>query len=386
MDNLLFRGNTEILVRKNLEQKLDQGKKLRIKFGIDPTGDRIHLGHASTIRRLKHFQDAGHQIVLIVGSFTGRIGDASDKNSERQLLSAEQIKDNMRQYEKLLGRIFDTKQAEIHYNHEWFDNMPLDEWLRINQLFSVAQMIERDNFNQRYKDGNRIGLQEFQYPLMQGYDSVAIKADVEIGGNDQLFNLMAGRTIQKAYDQEPQDIITYELLMADDGRKMSKTWANCVWIDDEPEDMFGKIMRINDDLIMHYFELATDVEGSEMADLLQSLKTGNPRDVKLRLAGEIVSIYHDEDAATAAREAWERQFSQGELPEDIEEFKAGKADWDPAELLVEAGLVSSKSEARRLLKSGGAKLNGDKITDEQVTVTDGDVLQAGKRRFAKIKL
>lgn len=386
MDNLLFRGNTEILVREELEQKLDNSEKLRVKFGIDPTGDRIHLGHASTIRRLKHFQDQGHQVVLIVGSFTGRIGDASDKDSERQILSEEQIKENMRNYEKQLGKIFDVEAAEIHYNHEWFEDMALDEWLRINQLFSVAQMIERDNFDQRYKSGNRIGLQEFQYPLLQGYDSVAVKADVEIGGNDQLFNLMAGRTLQKAYGQSPQNVITYDLLMADDGRKMSKTWANCVWIDDDPDDMFGKVMSINDNLIMHYFELATDVGSEEMASLLSQLKEGNPRDVKLRLGEEIVTIYHDAQAAALAREAWEQQFSQGQLPKDIPEFKTDKRDWDVTELLLRSGLVDSKSEARRMLESGGVKLNGDKLDNRQISVANGDILQAGKRRFVSIKL
>ncbi len=386
MNELLFRSSRDIIVRDELEKKLKSGQALRIKYGIDPTGSRIHIGHAATMRKLKHFQDEGHQVVLIIGSFTGRIGDASDKDSERQLLTTEEVKANMKGYEQHLSRIFDLSKVEFHYNHEWFEDMQLDEWMRINQLFSVAQMIERDNFSKRFKAESRIGLQEFQYPLLQGYDSVAVRADVEIGGTDQLFNLLAGRTIQKNYGQDPQHIITYELLQSDDGRKMSKSWANCIWIDDEPNDMYGKVMRINDDLIMHYFELCTDLSGEEIEVLRSQLEDTNPKEVKARLAKEIVSIYHGEESSEAAAAAFDSQFSKGELPEDITEVKLDSGKWDLPQLLLETELVSSKSEARRLIQQGGVKLDGRKLTDDNVELTNGVVLQAGKRRFVRIRL
>lgn len=386
MNDLILRGSSEVIVRKDLEAALKSGKKLRIKFGIDPTGDRIHIGHAATIRKLKYLQDAGHQIVLIVGSFTARIGDASDKTSERQIMSPEEIERNMKHYRQLLGSIFYIDKAEVHYNHEWFSRMSLDEWLRVNQLFSVAQMIERDNFAKRFENGDRIGLQEFQYPMLQGYDSVAVKADVEIGGNDQLFNLMAGRTMQKNYGQKPQHIITYELLQADDGRKMSKSWANCIWIDDAPQDMFGKVMNIKDELTMHYFTLCTEVPDDELKAMLAGLKDMNPKDLKIRLATEITTLYHGADKAGAAKEAWERQFSNKELPADIPEMKIDKPEWDTVELLLNLELAASKSEARRLIDQGGVRLNGETIKDETVTVKDGDVVQVGKRRFKRVRL
>ncbi|MEX0668245.1 MAG: tyrosine--tRNA ligase [Candidatus Saccharimonadales bacterium] len=385
MNELLFRASTEVVVREDLEAKLKKGAKLRIKYGIDPTGDRIHLGHAATIRKLKHFQDAGHQVVLIVGSFTGQIGDASDKDSERTILTKEEVQANMANYETLLAKIFDIDSAEIHYNHEWFNDMSLDEWLRINQLFSLAQMIERDNFSKRFERGDRIGLQEMQYPMLQGYDSVAVRADVEIGGNDQLFNLLAGRNIQKAYDQEPQNIISYELLLADDGRKMSKSWANCIWIDDEPADMFGKVMSINDDLIMHYFKLVTEVSDDEMTKLEKDLKTNNPRDVKLRLAEEIVSIYHDETSAASAKEAWLSQFSDKKLPATIPDFVVDNQQQNLVDLIVAVELADNKSEAKRLIEQGGVRINSHKVDSEMVNVNDGDVLQVGKRKFVRIK-
>lgn len=386
MNELLFRGSQEIIVEKELKEKLASGDKLRIKYGIDPTGSRIHIGHAATMRKLKHFQDEGHQIVLIIGSFTGRIGDASDKDSERTLLSSEEVKANMKGYEAQLGRIFDLEETEFHYNHEWFEKMSLDEWLRINQLFSVAQLIERDNFSKRFASGSRIGLQEFQYPLLQGYDSVAVEADVEIGGSDQLFNLLAGRTLQKSYGQNPQNIITYELLQADDGRKMSKSWANCIWIDDEPNDMYGKVMRINDELIMHYFELCSDLTNAELDEIKVQLKKDNPKVVKSRLAREIVSIYYDEATAFAAEEAFSSQFVKGELPENIEEMTLKKAEWNLVDLLAETGLAASKKEANRLISQGGVKINSQKTDESEVILSSGDVVQAGKRRFVKINL
>lgn len=385
MDKHILRGSAEVVDHQELEKKLQRKDPLRVKIGIDPTGDRIHIGHASVIRKLKHFQDMGHQVVLIVGSFTGRIGDASDKANERPILSKEDTKANMADYEKQLARIIDTDKAEVRYNHEWFEAFELSEWLRINQLFSVAQMIERDNFAKRFESGTRIGLQELQYPLLQAYDSVAVQADVEIGGTDQLFNLMAGRTVQKHYNQTPQDIITYDLLLADDGSKMSKSWENCIWVDDTPEDMYGKVMRINDDLIMHYFTITTDVEDDELERMQQQLNEGaNPRDIKQRLAREIVGIYHGTSAAEKAERAFIRQFRDKETPEYIPETVVPKTEWETTELLLHAELAGSKSEARRLIEQGGVRLNGEQIHGDTVSVTDGDVLQTGKRHFRKL--
>lgn len=386
MNTHILRGSSEVVDRKELERKLEDRQPLRIKFGIDPNSDRIHIGHASIIRKLKHFQDMGHQVVLIVGSFTAQIGDASDKEQERPVVSREDIEVNIRDYEQHLARIIDMDKVELRYNDEWFDSLELREWLYLNQLFSVAQMIERDNFAKRFQAGTRIGLQEFQYPILQAYDSVAVRADVEIGGTDQLFNLMAGRTVQKHYGQRPQDIITYDLLLADNGNKMSKSWHNCIWIDDAPEDMYGKVMRIDDDLIMHYFTLATDVEDAQLQDMQQRLTKGdNPRDIKQRLAREVVAIYHDDQAAQQAEQAFIRQFQNKELPENITEVVLPKSDWEVTELLLHTELAASKSQARRLIEQGGVRLNGQQVSDDEITVSDGDVVQAGKRRFRQLR-
>lgn len=387
MQELIFRSVQEVHVRDELEAALGGAAPLRIKYGIDPSGNRIHIGHASTIRKLQHFIDAGHQVVLIVGSFTGMIGDASDKQSERNMLDADTVRANMRDYESQLRRIIDMDRVELHYNHEWFEPMELSEWLEINQLFSVAQMIERDNFSERYQRGARIGLQEFQYPLLQGYDSVAVQADVEIGGTDQLFNLMAGRTVQKHYGQAPQHVITYELLQADDGQKMSKSWENCIWVDDTPEDMYGKLMRINDELTMHYFRICTDISDEELAEYERQLENGNnPREVKDAMARAVIAVYHDKSAADRAAQAFTRQFREGKLPQDIPEVAISKTEWQTDSLLVEAGLASSKSAARRLLEQGGVRRNQEPVNANRIQIEDGDVIQAGKRRFARIAL
>lgn len=386
MNTHILRGSSEVVDRKELERKLEDEQPLRIKFGIDPNSDRIHIGHASVIRKLKHFQDMGHQVVLIVGSFTAQIGDASDKEQERPVVSREDIEVNIRDYEQHLARIIDMDKVELRYNDEWFDSLELREWLYLNQLFSVAQMIERDNFAKRFQAGTRIGLQEFQYPILQAYDSVAVRADVEIGGTDQLFNLMAGRTVQKHYGQRPQDVITYDLLLADNGTKMSKSWHNCIWIDDVPEDMYGKVMRIDDDLIMHYFTLATDVEDTQLQDMQQRLTEGdNPRDIKQRLAREIVTIYHDDQAAQQAEQAFIRQFQNKELPENITQVVLPKSDWEITELLLHTELAASKSQARRLIEQDGVRLNGQQVSGEEITVSDGDVVQAGKRHFRQVR-
>jgi tyrosyl-tRNA synthetase len=386
MKDLILSRTQDVIVRDEFERLLDT-KKLRIKFGIDPTGPELHLGRAATIHRLRNFQDMGHQIVLIVGDFTAKIGDASDKQSERQPLSDEQIKANMADYQRQMAQILDMDKVELHYNSEWLSKLTFSDVIELAQQFTVAQMIERENYNLRFKEGKPIGLHEFLYPILQGYDSVAVKADVEVGGTDQLFNLMAGRTMQKYHGQTPQQVITFDLLTGPDGRKMSTSWGNAIYITAEPNDMYGQLMRVNDELIAQYYRIATDVPEEAIEAAVQDIAAGaNPRDTKASLAREIVTIYHGEKAALAAEEAFNRQFREGKRPEDIPTESVSKADWDPVELLVGLKLTDSKSEARRLLEQGGVRLNDEKIDGKELSLKNGDVVQVGKRRFVKLKV
>lgn len=387
MKDLILSRAQEVIVKSEVEQALSGDKKLRIKLGIDPTGPILHLGRASVVRRLRNLQDMGHQIVLIVGDFTARIGDASDKTSERQILTDEQIKANMADYKRQLGLILDMDKVEFHYNSEWLGKMSAAELIELAQQFTVAQMIERENYALRFKENRPIGLHEFMYPILQGYDSIAVKADIEIGGSDQLFNLLAGRTMQKYAGQKPQSVITFDLLTGPDGRKMSTSWGNTIYITDEPNDMYGKIMRVNDELIAEYYRICTDVPLDLIEQVVADIAAGaNPRDTKASLAREIVSIYHGAEAAEAAEKAFNDQFREGKLPEDIAEEVVSKKDWDPVELLVGLKLAESKSEARRLLQQGGVRLNGDKVEGSELKVKSGDIIQVGKRRFAKLKV
>ncbi len=386
MKELILDRAKDIIVKEELAEKLTS-EKLRIKFGIDPTGPELHLGRASTIHRLKNLQDMGHQIVLIVGDFTAKIGDASDKTSERQPLSDEQIKKNMADYKKQIGKILDIDKVEFHYNSEWLSKLDLSKLIELAQQFTVAQMIERENYALRFKEGKPIGLHEFLYPILQGYDSVAVKADVEIGGTDQLFNLMAGRVMQKYFGQAPQHVITFDLLTGPDGRKMSTSWGNAIYITDTANDMFGQLMRIHDDLISAYYKICTDVPLEAIEAVEKSLAEGdNPRDTKASLAREIVSIYHGEKAAVEAEEAFNRQFREGKLPSDIEEVELTKKEWDPIDLLVGVKLAESRSEARRLIEQGGVRLGGEKVEFGEIKVRSGAILQVGKRRFLKLKV
>jgi len=384
---IIFRGATHVVVKEDLEKKLTTGEPLRIKLGIDPTGSRLTLGHAVNLWRLRAFQELGHQIVLIIGTFTGQVGDTSDKETERPMLSAEQVMENMQSYADFASRALDMEKVEVVQNGDWFNEMPLSKFMHLQSLFSVAQMTERDNFDKRLKKGDKVGLHELSYAILQGYDSVAVKADVEIGGNDQLFNVLAGRTVQKAHDQEPQNVVIYDLLIGSDGKKMSKSSGNCIWIDDEANEMYGKVMRISDDLILHYYELATLVPDEELEKAKAELDgDGNPRDIKARLAREITALYHGEEKADSAAKAFDSQFKDGKLPDDIKVVELEVRSWKTVDLLVKTGLAPSKSEARRLLEQGAVKLNQEKVEAEEIEVRDGDIIQAGKRRFAKIQL
>lgn len=385
-EQLLTRGIEDVIVRDDLAKRLDGRKPLRIKFGIDPTGDRIHLGHAVVYWKLREFQELGHHVIILIGDYTAMIGDTSDKQSERQQLTREDVRHNMKNYLKQIGQIVDLSKAEIRYNSEWLKQLEFADILLLASEFKVAQMLERDNFRNRFENGKPIGLQEFLYPVMQGYDSVALHADVELGGNDQLFNMMAGRTLQKRAGQPAQAVMVTELLIGPDGKKMSKTQPNCIFITDEPKDMYGKVMALNDELIPHYFKLATDVDLDVVQAVEQDMAAGaNPRDTKASLAREIVGRYHGAKAAEAAEEAWNKQFRAGETPTDIPDYRA-----DDKELADAVGLMANafgltKSEVRRLISQGGVRVDGAVVESaEDVVLRAGMIVQVGKRRFVRI--
>lgn len=390
ISELLTRGVEEIFVKDHLEAALKSGKQLRIKLGIDPTGPKIHIGRAVPLRKLRAFQDLGHQIVLIIGDFTAQIGDASDKDGKRPILTREQIETNLEDYKNQVGKILDLSKVEFHYNSEWLEKLDLREFGGLADHFSVQQMLRRRNFSDRFDRGDEISLREFLYPLFQGYDSVCINADVEIGGFDQLFNLQSGRVLQKAYGQSEQDIMTVQMVEGTDGRKMSTSWGNIITIVDEADDMFGKIMSVRDDLIIKYFTLCTDVSQDEIRDIEVGIQNGeNPMDYKKRLAREIVTLYHSVDTATHAQTNWENTFSKGGLPDEIPEITATSGDV-LMEVLATNKLVESKAEFRRLVDEGAIKIMSgeveEKITDQKFIITESVVVKIGKRKFVKINV
>ena len=381
IDELILRGTVDVIVKDDLKKKLMSGRQLRIKHGIDPTGPKIHIGRASTMRKLGKFQELGHKVVLIIGDFTGQVGDSSDKDSERPMLTEKQVRENMKDYLDQFQKVFDADKAEIRYNSEWLGKLNFNDICKLADNFSVAEMIDRENFSKRFKEGKRISLREFLYPLMQGYDSVAIEADVEIGGTDQLFNILAGRTLQKANRQDPQNVITFKLLEGTDGRKMSTSWGNVILIEDEPNEMFGKIMSIRDELIEKYFEICTDVAMNEVKKILS-----DPRNAKIRLAFEIVKIYHGEKESEKAKKYFEKVFSKKETPDEIEEIKIENGE-NIIDFLVKFKLASSKGDARRKIEQGGVNLGGEIMKDFRFTVDincRGKILRVGKREFRKI--
>lgn len=390
IDDLLARGTVDVIVREALEARLRRGERLRVKFGVDPTGPHLHLGHAVQLRKLRAFQRQGHTICLVVGDFTAQIGDASDKSAMRQMLSEEEIYANLTTYRKQIARVLDPDKVEWSYNNDWLGPLRFRDVVGLAAHFTVAQMLERENFTLRFQANKPIGLQEFMYPLMQGYDSVALKADVEIGGTEQLFNLLAGRTLQQAFGQQPQAVITSALLLGTDGQKMSKTAGNCIYIDDPADDMFGKVMSIADGQILPYFELATEVPLAELAQARAELERGtNPMLLKKQLAFAIAALYHGEAKARKAREAFERVVQRKELPDRIEEksLESDEARTLP-DLLAALGLVTSKSEARRLAAQGGVSIDGEKVTDvtTPLPLRDGMLIKVGKRSLARLRV
>jgi len=386
INNILERGTEDVVGKKELREKLEKGEILNVKLGLDPTGKSFHLGHASMLWRLKFFQDLGHKVIFIIGDFTAKIGDASDKTEMRDRITDEDIKENMEDYKEQVGKILDMEKVEIRYNSEWFNDFKLEDLISLAMEFTAQQMIQRRNFKERWDQNKPIGIHEILYPLLQGYDSVAIEADVEIGGFDQLFNLKAGRKIQKIFNQKPQKIVTSKMLYGLDGREMSTSWGNTVNITDEPKDMYGKIMSLRDDIILDYFNLCAFYSKKELKRVKKEFKEGNPKELKKELAWAIVKLYYDEDKANKAEKEFEKVFEKGGIPEDIPEIKIKKDQIGLLDLVYQTKLVPSKSQAKRLIKQGAVKIDDKKLKDwqEDVKVENGTIIKIGKKRFAKI--
>jgi tyrosyl-tRNA synthetase len=394
---LLLRGVAEIISEKELEEKLIQARKerrpLRVKAGFDPTAPDLHLGHTVLIQKLKHFQDLGHEVYFLIGDFTGMIGDPSGKSETRPALSREQVLANAETYKEQIFKILDPEKTKVVFNSEWMGRMSAMELIKLCAHYTVARMLEREDFQKRFSSGRPISIHEFIYPLIQGYDSVALKADVELGGTDQKFNLLVGRELQRDFGQTPQVIMMMPLLEGLDGvQKMSKSLGNYVGITEPPNDMFGKLMSISDELMWRYYELLSDLSLSELKQLKEKVAKGeeHPKEVKKRLAMEIVARFHSKEAAQRAAEEFERVFKKRELPEDIEEIHVQWSQekiWLP-KLLQLTGLVKSTSEGKRLLQQGGVKIDGEKITSQEAELAVGAeyIIQVGKRRFKRVKL
>jgi len=389
IEEIISRGVNEVINKDNLLNKLNSGKKLRVKFGIDPTAPNIHIGRAVLLLKLKDFQDLGHNIIFIVGDTTGVIGDTSDKESERPMLSKKDIKKNMKNYVKQIGKILDIKKIEVYYNSEWLEGLGYGEIGDQADQFSLSDFIARENIKKRITQGKRVSLREVLYPIMQGYDSVKVASDIEIGGTDQRFNLLAGRKLQEYFNQKPQDILMMNLIMGLDGRKMSTSWGNTVDIMDSPNDMYGKIMSLNDKEIIQYFISCTRIPLEEVENLEKKMNEGslNPRDVKMSLSYEITKIFHTEREAKKAQENFIKTFQKKEIPKKMDVVITKKGNL-LSDIAVNFGLVKSKSDFRRLIKSGAVSnlKKGEKISDEHFKIIKPVAIKIGKKRFISIKL
>ena len=390
--NELERGTEEILVKSELVEKLKKGRPLRIKVGFDPTAPDLHVGHTVIINKMRQFQELGHQVIFLIGDFTGRIGDPTGKSATRPPLTEDQVNQNATTYKEQVFKILDPERTEVAFNSTWMGKMSSAEMIQLAAKQTVARMLERDDFSKRYKSNQPIAIHEFLYPLVQGYDSVALRADVEMGGTDQKFNLLVGRELQRMYGQEQQVVITLPLLEGLDGvNKMSKSLGNYIGITDAPNDMFGKIMSISDELMWRYFDLLSFRPLTEVKKLRQDVEDGfNPRDVKFLLAEELITRFHNKAAAVAAQEDFITRFQKGALPEDMPELsiETETVELPIANLLKNAGLVESTSEAFRMIQQGGVKIDGVKVEDRNLLISKGTVavIQVGKRKFAKVTL
>ena len=388
--DLIKRGADAVLIEAELVEKLKRGKPLRVKAGFDPTAPDLHLGHTVLINKMRHFQELGHQVQFLIGDFTGMIGDPSGKNSTRPPLSREQILENARTYQEQVFKILDPERTEVCFNSSWMEALGASGMIRLAAQHTVARMLERDDFSKRYTAQQPIAIHEFLYPLCQGYDSVAMSADVELGGTDQRFNLLVGRELQKHYGQAPQCVLTMPLLEGLDGvNKMSKSLGNYIGIYEPPSEIFGKVMSISDELMWRYYTLLSFRPAAEIEGLRQSIAEGrNPRDVKVLLAQELVARFHGAPAAVAALEDFEARFQRNAIPDELPEFllSAGETGLAIAGVLKQAGLTASTSESLRMIDQGGVRLNGEKLSDKGLLLRAGEtvVLQVGKRKFARV--
>ena len=385
-EELLSRNVENIVDREHLNERITAGEKLRVKLGIDPTSPDLHLGHAVVLRKLREFQDLGHKAVLIIGDFTARIGDPTGRSETRKPLTEKQIKANMKAYLAQAGKIIDVKKAEIHHNSDWFMKNGVNGLFKLTAAGTVNQMLEREDFRKRIKEGGDVTVTELLYPLLQGYDSVAVRADVELGGHDQFLNLLAGRKVQRYFGMAEQDVLTVPLLVGLDGeRKMSKSYGNYIGLDDAPNDMFGKVMSVSDSLMHQYFLMCTDWKADELEGFESEI---GPRDRKMRLAFEIVEIYHGEKKARAAQENFEKLFSKKEIPDDIPPLKIKAGSAAPVDIVIASGVARSKSDARRLVEQGGFDYNGQTIKSpfEEISLRDGAVVKIGKKRFFRVEV
>ena len=389
---LLLRGVEEIVPKKEFHKKLEEKRSLRVKLGFDPTAPDLHLGHTVILNKLKLFQDLGHQVIFLIGDFTGLVGDPSGVNETRPVLTEKEIIENAKTYERQVFKILDKKKTEIRFNSEWMNKFSPEDFIRLSSVQTVARMLERDDFSKRYSAQKPISIHEFLYPLLQGYDSVALDADIELGGTDQKFNLLLGREVQKFYGKEPQVAFTLPLLEGLDGvMKMSKSLDNYIAIEDDADEMFGKIMSISDDLMWRYFELLSFRDEEEITELKKSQKEGsNPRDIKFLLAEEIVNRFHGEGSGNSAKEEFQSRFQKGNNPSDIKEITINLEEKSItlAKVLKEAKMVPSTSEALRLIKQGAVRIEGEKILDSkhEINLNSSLLYQVGKRKFSKIKI
>jgi len=389
---LIKRGADEILVESELVEKLKKNKPLRIKAGFDPTAPDLHLGHTVLINKLRQFQDLGHEILFLIGDFTGMIGDPTGKSATRPPLTRDDVIENARSYEQQIFKILDPTKTLVMFNSSWMNEMSPVDLIQLAAKHTVARMLERDDFSKRYKNSQAIAIHEFLYPLIQGYDSVAMKADVELGGTDQKFNLLVGRELQKHYGQEPQVVLTMPILEGLDGvQKMSKSLNNYIGIDEAPDEMFGKIMSISDELMWRYFELLSFLPEEDIEKFKQDIEEGiNPRDIKFVLGEELVARFHSQEEAIQARENFIARFQKGAMPDDIPELEltAVNGKLAIANLLKEAKLTQSTSESLRMLKQGAVKIDGERVEDKGLEMVPGSehIYQVGKRRFAKVSI
>ena len=389
---LIKRGTDEILTEADLKKKLDSGKQLVVKAGFDPTAPDLHLGHTVLLNKLRHFQELGHKVIFLIGDFTGQIGDPSGKNKTRPTLDAKELAENSKTYQKQVFKILKKELTEVRFNSEWCNDLGASGLIQLASKYNVARMLERDDFNKRYNANQSIAVHEFLYPLIQGYDSVVLEADVECGGTDQKFNLLVGRELQRSYDQDPQVVLTVPILEGLDGtNKMSKSLNNYIGVDEAPDEMFGKIMSISDDLMWRWFELLSFISEKEIASLKNEMDAGkNPRDIKFILAEELVNRFHADGDGEACKEAFLQRFQKGLMPEDIPGISIDiDGDSIPlVNLLKNTEMVASTSEAARLIKQGGVKIDSKKVEDPKLEIKKGSeaIYQVGKRKFLKIKV